>query len=295
MSTFVTTLRKIGNQLSLGGQLPLPQALLRRAFRHKHGIVVIDDFDGDLRIPLCLSDHMQRRVFWMGYYNLEIVPYLKREIHADMVFLDVGANFGEISLVAAKCVGLSGRVIAFEPMDGVANELELNARHNGLTQITLVRMGLSDRSAQHVPIYASCDQGTPGDQHKGLGSLFGNAADTKPVQQINVTTLDEWVAAHPIDRIDMLKIDIEGAELPCLTGARHTLQTFKPRLIVEIQEPTAVAAGYHARDILDFLAELGYTGHRIDRAGRVRPFDASKLDGVQNVLFEPPTAGTKNS
>lgn len=295
MSTFITILRKIGNQLSLGGRLTLPQSLLRRAFRHKHGTVIVDDFDGDLRLSLSLTDSMQRRVFWMGYYNLDIVPLLKRELRAGMVFVDVGANFGEISLVAAKCVGSSGRVIAFEPMDAVANELEMNARQNGLPQITLVRMGLSDKSAQHIPLYASCGQGLPGDEHKGLGSLFGNPVETEPAQHISVTTLDEWVTAHSINRIDMLKIDIEGAELPCLIGARQTLQTCRPRLIVEVQEPTAIAAGYHARDILDFLAKLGYTGYRIGRAGRIRPFEASKLNGVQNVLFEPPLTDTKNS
>jgi len=72
----MASLRHIGKQLSLGGRVRLPQSLLRRMFRRAHGAVEVNDFDGNLHLNLRLSEHMQRRIFWMGYYNLEIVPFV---------------------------------------------------------------------------------------------------------------------------------------------------------------------------------------------------------------------------
>jgi len=285
----MASLRHIGKQLSLGGRVRLPQSLLRRMFRRAHGAVEVNDFDGNLHLNLRLSEHMQRRIFWMGYYNLEIVPFMKARLKGGMSVIDIGANIGEISLVAAKCVGKSGRVIAFEPIDSIANELQSNIERNAVQQVSVVRMGLSDTISDRVPIYASCGQGSPHDEHQGLGSLFEGAGGGEPLQDIAVTTLDNWISNHRMDRIDLIKIDIEGAELPCLRGALQTLQTFKPMLIVEVQEPTATTAGYHAQDVLDFLAALGYSAHLIDRKGQVCPFNSTTFQGIQNVLFLPPT------
>lgn len=285
----MASLRRFGNRLSLDGRFRFPQSLLRRTFRRSRGTIRVNDFDGNLSIGLQLSDHMQRRIFWMGYYNLEIVPFMKARLRDGMSFIDIGANIGEISLVAATCVGKSGRVVAFEPIDAIADELQSNVERNNLRQISVIRMGLSDTSSDSVPIYASCGQGSIHDEHHGLGSLFGAAAGVEPLQNITVNTLDNWLSHHRMDQVDLIKIDIEGAELPCLRGARQTLQTFKPMLIVEVQEPTAVTAGYHAQDVLDFLAALGYSAHLIDRKGRVHPFNPAGFRGIQNVLFLPPT------
>jgi hypothetical protein len=112
----ILAIRKAANRASLGGRVLLIQRTLRRLFRHAHGTARIHDFDGDLTIDLSLSEHMQRRLFWMGYYNREIVALLDRIVRPRMVFIDVGANIGEITLVAAKRVGTSGRVISFEPL-----------------------------------------------------------------------------------------------------------------------------------------------------------------------------------
>jgi FkbM family methyltransferase len=284
----MATLRHLGNQLSLGKSIRLPQSILRRMFRRVHGTVEINDFDGDIRLDLRLSDHMQRRIFWMGYYNLEIVPFMKGRLQEGMSVIDIGANIGEISLVAAKCVGKSGHVVAFEPVDAIADKLQSTVEQNNLRQISVVRMGLSDTISDSVPIYASCGQGSQRDEHGGLGSLYGAATGTAPLQNIAVTTLDDWLSNHCMDRIDLIKIDIEGAELPCLRGARQTLLAFNPMLIVEVQEPTATTAGYHSQDVLDFLAALGYGAHLIDRKGKVQPFYPTATGGIQNVLFLPP-------
>ena len=283
-SITMLALRRMGNLLSLGGRFRAPQRLLWYFLRHIHVTIPISDFDGDLVISLRLSEHMQRRIFWLGYYNLQIIPYIKSALHPGMTLIDVGANIGEISLVGAKCIGGTGRVIAFEPIDVIADELEANATRNHLNQISVVRTGLSDVANDNVPIYASCAQGRLGDDNKGLGSIFGAATGETPLQRITITTLDAWLDTHPLDRVDMIKIDIEGAELPCLRGAEQTLRKFKPTLIIEVQDTTANTAGYRARDILDYLSELGYTFGRFEGHGITSAIDPENLQVTQNVL-----------
>jgi FkbM family methyltransferase len=283
----VKALRKIGNTLSLKGTFSLPQTLLRRSFRYARGTYNVNDFDGDLSVELRLSEHMERRIFWMGYYNKEIVALLNTLLREGMVVVDVGANIGEISMVCAKRVGPKGRVIAFEPIDEIADELQRNIERNNLHQVVLARTGLSDAILEQVPIFASCGQRGHGDEHRGLGSLYGQAAEGAPLQTINVTTMDAYLAANPVARVDIIKVDIEGAELPFLRGAEWTLKNFKPLLIVEVQEKSAAAAGYRAVDILEFLSDLGYTFARIGRHGRLSPLRSAGLAEYQNVLCTP--------
>lgn len=277
-------LRRIGNFLSFGGRFRIPQKLLWYGLGQIDATVPISDFDDDLAVDLRLSEHMQRRIFWLGYYNLLLVPFLKTFLRPGMTFIDVGANIGEISLVAAKLVGRSGRVIAFEPIDRIADELQMNVRRNQLGQISIVRVGLSDTHGQRLPIYSSSGQGNLADKNDGLGSLYGAATGASPLQVIDITTLDTWIDEHPVDRVDMIKIDIEGAELPCLQGARRTLQRFKPVLIVEIQDTTAMTAGYRATDILDLLSGFGYSFYRFEAHGPVPFSKRADLRAHQNIL-----------
>jgi FkbM family methyltransferase len=287
MKAMIGMLRTAGNALSLEGRFLLPQSFLRRAFRHASGTYRVDDFDGDLSIDLCLSEHMQRRIFWMGYYNKEIVALLDDLVREGMVVVDVGANIGEISMVSAKRTGPSGAVIAFEPVDEIADELQKNRDRNQLSWLSVVRIGLSDYVADQAPVYAFCGQGKTKDENRGLGSLYSESAEGAPLQLIRVTTLDAYLDQFPPRRIDIIKVDIEGAELPFLRGARETIRRYRPLLIIEVQNASSSAAGYRAEDILGFLSDLGYTFERIGKQGRLTPMLASSLTEYQNLLCTP--------
>lgn len=284
ISRLALLLRKIGNASSFNGRFRILQSALRRCFRYAHGVVRVSDFDSDLSIDLRLSEHMQRRIFWMGYYSISVVALMNKMLRGGMVVIDIGANIGEITMVAAKRVNTTGRVVAFEPIDVIADELEGNVKRNHLGQVVIVRSGLFDVANDDVPVYESCGQGNDSDEHHGLGSLYSAAIGQVPLQRIAVTTLDAWLEANPLERIDLIKIDIEGSELPCLRGAEQTLRRFLPALIVEVQDVSAAAAGYQARDILDFLSSLSYEFHCIGSRGQLSPLDANRLLAFQNVL-----------
>lgn len=280
-------IRRFGFFVSSVTRTKLPKTLLRRLFRHARGAVLVTDFDGDLSIELQLSEHMQRRIFWMGYYSESIACLLNNMLKPGMTVLDVGANVGEITLLAGKRVGAQGKVFAFEPIDAIARQLTRHVQMNHLNHVSVEQCALGDVINDDMPIYSSCGQEID-DENNGLGSLYGGDEGAVALQRIRMTTMDMWLEARPaIQRIDLIKIDIEGAELACLHGARQALKRFKPNIIVEIQDFSAARAGYRPADILDFLSDLGYAFHRIDPEGALTPLTSANLRDFQNVLCTP--------
>lgn len=277
-------LRQLGFIFSNVTGSKLSKIILRRLFRYAKSDVLVTNFDGNLTLSLNLSEHMQRRIFWMGYYNEEITNVLNQYLTLNMMVLDIGANIGEITLLAAKRVGTHGRVYAFEPMDNIANKLTQHIELNHFTQVEIHRCALGNESNSQMPIYSSCGQQVK-DKNEGLGSLYRKDNQEQPIQYIELTTIDIWVNQQPdIHKIDLIKIDIEGAELACLQGAKETLKKFKPKIIIEIQDFSAERAGYKATDIIDLLSELGYVFFRIETAGKLIPITRTDLLDFQNVL-----------
>lgn len=280
---FLCHLRRISQRFPLGKkQLILPR-IMRSLFHKAKGQVTVDDFDGAYRIGLDLAEHMQRRIFWVGYYSREVVYLLETLIRPGMVIFDVGANIGEITLVAAKRTTSSGKVVAFEPVNAIADRLDEHVRENALAWVETHRLGLSNRQGE-ANIYASCNQWKSTEPHRGLGSLYPGGENVSPLQSIQLTTLDRFVRNNPPKRLDIIKLDIEGAELPCLEGAKATLERFKPMLIIEVQADTSKAAGYEQSAILEFLAERGYRFLRIGHQGALEEVDQYSLDPYQNIL-----------
>lgn len=275
-------LRKFGFYSSGILTSKLPKTFLRRLFKHIQAEIDVSDFDGDMAMRLDLSEHMQRRIFWMGYYNSDIACILDEFLSDNMTVLDIGANIGEVTLLAAKKVGQNGQVYAFEPMDNLTNKLSFHVQKNQLSQVYLQNCALGNKCDSKVPIYFGKKESESND---GLGSLYRTQGTESPAQYIKLTTMDVWVAEHPqITNIDLVKIDIEGAELSCLQGGLKTLSKFKPKIIIEIQNFSSGQAGYKATDIIDLLAELGYEFYRIESAGKLISINRSSLLEFQNVL-----------
>ena len=187
------------------------------------------------------------------------------------VFVDVGANAGYFTVIAGLRVGASGRVFSFEPNPAVRLRLVQHVALNRLgDRVTVVDLALGDRSADGVPLFVSCwpwNDGisslAPSPETMMRGGLRADA--TVPVR---VRTFDEWAAPLALGRIDLMKIDVEGAEAQVLRGMRETLARRPPRRIVCETMPGSEAARW--------LSAHGY--------------DESMLDeipgGIPNLLFE---------
>ncbi len=245
--------------------------------------VVIEDFDRQSKFRVNLADHIGSHIYWYGGYNLDIAQVLNRVLSPGMVVLDVGANVGEISLVAGNRVAPTGQVVAFEPFSVMRDELQKNLNLNPDVPVEVVPLGLSD-SQRTAKVFSNEVSDDAGAVNHGLASLYPQVSGTKrPIETIDLTTLDAWAEQTQPERIDLIKVDVEGEELSVLKGGEETLRKYRPKLIVEVQRDTCEAAGYSSADILTFLQALKYKFYRIRRRGRLRRIDVDDLSRFQNV------------
>lgn len=283
ISNFYLILRSLGNLLSFNGNFKLSKIILRRLFRYAHAEVLISDFDDDLKIRLQLSEHMQRRIFWMGYYNEDLIALLKEKILKDMIVIDVGANIGEITLVTSKLVEVNGRVVSFEPVQSIADQLAEHIQMNSLDQVLLHRKGLGKEEIKNMPIYQSCGQDVA-DENFGLASLYGDKNRQELLEYIHVTTLDRILESEKLTRVDLIKIDIEGGEYDCLLGARQLLEMHHPMLIIEVQEFSARQAGWSSEELFLYLEQFGYIFFIIGKHGRLKELDRAQPIEFANIF-----------
>lgn len=170
---------------------------------------------------------------------------IKSLLHDGSVFVDVGANVGYFTLLAAT---LGARVVAYEPTPSVFARLKENVALNRFEHTQLVNAAVMDKPGT-LSLHLSGDD-------PEANSLFGNDAQSVQVPAIS---LDDDLAARGIHRVDLLKIDAEGAEAFVLDGATRLLSSPNPpAIIVEVNAFTLSCAGLQPSDILSRLESCGY-------------------------------------
>ncbi|TXD41660.1 FkbM family methyltransferase [Lujinxingia vulgaris] len=288
-SLLIRKLRRASNQLyQQRGLARLSDAARRLAARFPLQ-VDLDDFDGDLHFRLDLNEHMGSQIFWRGFYSGPQIALLRHLLEPDHVFIDIGANHGEFSVVAARQVP-RGRVVAFEPNEAIHRRLRFNIESNGFENVTLSTSGLSDEPGV-ARIYQAAERFDDGTTHLGLATLYPTERRGQVVQEIELTTLDTFVKDAGLKRVDLIKIDIEGAELAALKGADEVLTGFRPNIILELNQGTCKSAGYTMDDLLDLLASYGYTFFEIAADGQtfaLKALDRRRLKSFQNIVCVRP-------
>ena len=145
-----------------------------------------------------------------GHYERHLTARFKETLRPGMVFLDIGANIGYYSLLAAKLIGPGGKVISFEPVQYNCNLLFLSARRNGFLNIDVMSMAVYERSA----VFQYIDTGS-----NGYLKEIEESADEGLVDGLLVRTVRLDDTLKDLERPDVTKIDVEGAEYRALAGA----------------------------------------------------------------------------
>jgi FkbM family methyltransferase len=169
-----------------------------------------------LRLRLDLRDNLARTVYYTGTYEPELVRFLSG-LRPGEVFADVGAHMGIHALVAARA---GARVVAFEPAPDSAARLREAAAANSLS-VEVVQAALGSEEGE-VGLFAD-PRYDPADA--GVRSILGTG---ERVATARATTLD----ACGLQRLDVLKVDVEGAEAAVLEGARESLERLRPRAVI---------------------------------------------------------------
>jgi FkbM family methyltransferase len=187
----------------------------------------------------------QEKFYWAGTHEREAQDQLVRRLAAGAVFWDVGAHCGFFSLLASRLVGDSGQVVAFEPMPENNARLRRGVAANRSANVEVVDHAVAE-SADKRSLAAHT-------QSTMWALVPGREAEGVPVE---CTTLDDELDRRGTPP-DLVKIDVEGAELDVLRGARTLLETARPTLLVEfhgdelIEEARELLPGYELR----FLGE----------------------------------------
>ncbi|MCB9169316.1 MAG: FkbM family methyltransferase [Flavobacteriales bacterium] len=238
-----------------------------------HGIAV--EFDHRI---------LSHRMMYYGLYEENVMNFLRSYLRPGMIVMDPGANMGYF---AACCLGMvlpGGHVYSFEPSNTCLQRLRA---HNDLDHVpgwTLLPMAITDV----VGMQTFYD--TPRVTTRGFACLEGvyDPKDKMP-HPVQVTTVDAFCSERRIDRIDFLKLDIEGSELPALKGAHRMLAD--RRIAAMLVETTLID---HTRELVieidDTLRGAGFLPYQALRNGRLVPIDVlAHRELRMDVLWLPDT------
>jgi FkbM family methyltransferase len=199
-----------------------------------------------------MSFPAQRRGFgkfifaFREYYEPELA-YLEKILSPGKVFVDVGANFGVYTLVASRIVGEAGMVLAFEPTAESFAILRRNIQLNQFSNVRSFQVALAQMRGK-AWLYHGWD---PVGNSLGKDLLCGDEGE-----EVQTEALDQRLEENGVDRVDAIKIDVEGAEELVLRGAIRCLTTQSPIVIFEFNPGCAARLGlspWGARDLLESL------------------------------------------
>ena len=188
----------------------------------------------------------------------ELKPYFRLN-QSGSAFLDIGANYGYWSrfiLADSRARGVSGvSIVAFEPVPSNYELLIDNMKEvpESSSQVSCEQLAVSDTSGT---CFMNASNGDP-------GSAF--ASDSGSIE-CRVTSIDEYVEAHRIGNVALMKIDVEGFGMRVLKGARRTILRDRPLIICEVIASHLARAGSSSDDVLLEVNRLGYSRQRISDA-----------------------------
>ena len=236
--------------------------------------------------PPCIevnpSETINRAIFLYGTFEISETRLVQALVRPGMTVLDVGANIGYYTIIAARLVGESGRVFSFEPSTTTRALLEANVKRNAFQNVVIRPEALAERTGE-VGFYPSTQA-----SNQGISSII--PTDDRPAEiTVPCSRLDDFVGNMGDRRIDLIKMDIEGAELQAIRGGRQVLgRSDGPPIIFEAHDLAPVAGA---------LRELGYQIRRLhytlDR-GLELPDASTPFRGIFDLYEAPNYFAAKN-
>jgi FkbM family methyltransferase len=246
---------------------------------------------GGVTWSLDLKEGIDLAIYSLGGFEVRTLRRYSQWIKEGDVVLDIGANVGAHTLPLARLVGSQGRVISFEPTLYAFTKQVTNIRLNPdlAGRISAHQMMLMASDSDPLPdsIYSSWPLESAIDLH---GEHHGRLMDTSGAVR---GTLDGFARSTGLEKIDFIKLDVDGNENDVLAGARETLGKSKPRIMLELAPYVYGDAPYRFEELLDSLWGMGYEISEM-ASGKALPKEPSRIRalippaGSLNVLaFHP--------
>lgn len=236
-----------------------------RVVRTRHGF----------RMKVDVSEWLGRHIFVTGEYEPATSAVFRACLSPGMTFIDVGANAGYFSLLASKCVGAGGKVLSFEPLPIVRRALTTNLELNAVRNCTVFDVALSN-AADEVEFFAGPES------HYGVSSLRP-LADASQKIKVQTRRMDDVLDAG--QSVDLVKIDVEGAEAHVLEGMTGVLVRCKPDVVLEVSPAYLTEMGRSVGDLDRIFAEHNYMLFAIENEGLRQLTDLSSYPSDQFNAF----------
>jgi len=203
-----------------------------------------------IRYRLDLSDIVD----WFVYFGFRETARteLYKLMHEGQVFVDVGANMGDVTLHAASLLGEGGQVISLEPDPLNFRRLMTNLSLNSFKNIEVYNVGAGNKAGTELIYNVS-------EGNQGMNRILSKVEPNMVGREITLTTLDQLFDEIRPSRVDLIKIDTEGFEMNALEGARRTIERFSPIFFIEIDDNNLKLQNSTAKGLIDFLTGFGYS------------------------------------
>jgi len=209
-----------------------------------HGIPRAINGEAEIRmVPMCR--------FLSSSYEPDVWKWLKQRTVPGSIILDVGAQFGIYSMLAARHIGADGRIFAFEPSPETVAVLRRHLKNNGMTdRVEIVQAAVGSEQGE-VTFYMSST-----DPENTIAPRVGGPPNLAPVK-VKAITVDGFCRQRQL-KPTILKIDVEGWELQVLRGATEVVQDPALNICVEMHPYAWESAGYTAADFTSFVEANGF-------------------------------------
>jgi FkbM family methyltransferase len=196
-----------------------------------HGIDLVAPLQNDgLVCFVNTKDLIGWKIFFFGEYESGTNQVLAKYIKPGDTVIEAGANIGSETLLIAK-IASGGHVHAFEPNPYTFQRLKINVSVNELTNVNIYDCALGESNSNiQFNIFPKdfCNS--------GMSSKYMETAKTRKIDVVQ-KTLDSFIEENNINKVDFIKMDIQGAEMDMLTGAAGTISRFRPTIFTEACEP----------------------------------------------------------
>ena len=236
---------------------------------------------------LDITEYLQAHLYVFGDYELPTIRFLRNILKTDSVCLDVGAQMGYLTLAMATSASRQTIVHSFEPESNNAERFRENVSLNALTNVTLHQTAVSTVDGT-LKLYLS------NDRNAGTHSTVYIESNVSPdFVEIPSTTLETFVRQQCLKTVDLIKIDVEGAEIDVINGAIEVLRQHKPVVIMELSDHLQQARGKTCSEFKQFMMSFGYNAYFINEDGTLRscPLNASHIN--DNIVFLHPESSLR--
>ena len=249
------------------------------------GVLNMKTKNGRIKMATNQTSYLTKLVFWEGYKSFEYSIIFEKLANKVGVFLDIGANIGYYSLLAAKA-NPSIDIYAFEPAKGPKYYLEKNITINNFnSRIHMVELALSDQNGiidfyeVESTKYNSRIFNLSGEHNAGTKKTSRNFVKNS----VKSITLKDFIISEKLSRIDLIKIDTEGTEVAILNSGKQYIKEFQPIIICETLFNTT------EKELQEFFADMDYEFYNYSPLGlvKVNSIERTNDNGIRNCFFVP--------